>query len=138
MRKDMFKFKLLPCTFLLLFFGTLVSAQEVPAQDETSQREMESRELLQRMKEAPPAPMPSAAAVRPDAESASPESRSVISYDPKTGKVTRRSADAASTEAISVSGKKPEHVRNADEESDQIRKSQEPLSESIDEDTDRL
>ena len=70
MRASPINIKLLHCSFFLLLFGGWVSAQEVPVQDEASLREMESQELLQHMKNAPPAPMPPWAEARPEAESA--------------------------------------------------------------------
>ena len=85
MRKAPNEFKLM-FTLILFFAGGEAFAQQVPAQDEATQREMESRKQLELMNNAPPAPMPPSANTRTEAESASEESRSTVSYDPVTGK----------------------------------------------------
>lgn len=138
MRTGPINFKLLFYIFFLFFFGGWVSAQETPAQDKTSQQEVESRKLLQRMKEAPPAPMPPAAVARPEAESASPKSRSMISYDQKTGKVTNQPAAVSSAQATSVNSEQPERLKNADKGNDQSGRSQDPIPDGVDEGTDNL
>lgn len=132
MRTDSIYLKLLACTFFLPLFVDLAWGQQTPPSDETSQREVESRKLLQRMKEAPPAPMPSAAAVRPDAESSSPESRSLESYDQRTGKLTKQAAGDPSAQATSVNSQKPERLKNADGENDQTRKCKKTTAEDVD------
>jgi hypothetical protein len=140
MRKGPFNFKLLHCNFFLLLFGGWVSAQEVPAQDEASLREMESQELLRQIKAAPPAPMPPWAVAHPDAESASPESRSLQSYDPATGEVTTQPADTSSAPApaTGVAPQAPALLKNADDGNCERTRDQDVLADGVDEDADNL
>ena len=107
MRAVPVSFKLLQFTLFLLLSGGWGFAEQLPAQDEATKRELESRKQLERMKTAPTAPMPQSAKTHTEAESASPDSRSTVSFDPVTGKETVRPATSPSG-AVRTQGAAPQ------------------------------
>lgn len=117
MRNGVFKNKLLFCASIWCLFGGWTAVHGDPAKDEATQKEMESQKLLQRMKNAPPAPMPKSATIHTEAESSSPDSRSTVSYDPVTGKETVRPAISPS-EAKRTHGVAPQAPAQTKEETE--------------------